>query len=33
MVNRQRHNAFMKLLDALVTHAASIAAVRRDLHA
>ncbi|MEY2859581.1 MAG: hypothetical protein RL392_39, partial [Pseudomonadota bacterium] len=33
MVNRQRHNAFMKLLDALVTNAASIAAVRRDLHA
>jgi amidohydrolase len=33
MVNRQRHNAFMKLLDALVTNAASMAAVRRDLHA
>ena len=33
MVNLQRHNARMNLIDAIVSDASDIAAIRRDLHA
>jgi len=33
MVNLRRHNARMNLIDAIVSDAADIAAIRRDLHA
>ena len=33
MVNRQRHNVYMNLIDAIVSKASGMATVRRDLHA